>query len=103
MVDMDVVITLLLPAELLCNLWSYDFMTCYSLITATSYDIYIFYFIFVSKLTHAQHLSCEAYSVTQMKSLGNHNPVSILRRSLSGRHRPARVADGPMTARCKFT
>ena len=31
------------------------------------------------------------------------NPVSILRKSISGRHRPVRVADGPMTARCRFT
>ena len=29
-------------------------------------------------------------------------PVSILRKSISGRHRPVRVADGPMTARCRF-
>ena len=31
------------------------------------------------------------------------NPVSILRKSKSGRHRPVRVADGPMTVRCRFT
>ena len=31
------------------------------------------------------------------------DPVSILRKSISGRHRPVRVADGPMTARCRFT
>ena len=30
-------------------------------------------------------------------------PVSILRKSISGRHRPVRVADGPMTGRCRFT
>ena len=30
-------------------------------------------------------------------------PVSILRKSISGCHRPVRVADGPMTARCRFT
>ena len=30
-------------------------------------------------------------------------PASILRKSISGRHRPVRVADGPMTARCRFT
>ena len=30
-------------------------------------------------------------------------PVSILRKSISGRHWPVRVADGPMTARCRFT
>ena len=34
----------------------------------------------------------------------NHTyPVSILRKSISGRYRPVRVADGPMTARCRFT
>ena len=30
-------------------------------------------------------------------------PVSILRKSIPGRHRPVRVADGPMMARCRFT
>ena len=30
-------------------------------------------------------------------------PVSILRKSISGRHRPVRVDDGPITARCRFT
>ena len=30
-------------------------------------------------------------------------PVNILRKSISGCHRPVRVADGPMTARCRFT
>ena len=30
-------------------------------------------------------------------------PVSILLKSISGRHRPVRVADGPMMARCRFT
>ena len=29
-------------------------------------------------------------------------PVSILLKSISGRHRPVRVADGPMMARCRF-
>ena len=33
----------------------------------------------------------------------NYNPVSILRKSISDRHRPVRVADRPMTARCRFT
>ena len=31
------------------------------------------------------------------------DPVSILRKSISGRHRIVRVADGPMTARYRFT
>ena len=36
-------------------------------------------------------------------SLINNIPASILRKSTSGRHRPVRVADGPMTARYRFT
>ena len=42
------------------------------------------------------------------RSLGVHinlnvDPVSILRKSISGRHRPVRVADRPLMARCRFT
>ena len=29
-------------------------------------------------------------------------PVSILYKSIAGRYRPVRVADGPITARCRF-
>ena len=29
-------------------------------------------------------------------------PVSILHKSIAGRYRPVRVADGPITARCRF-
>ena len=29
-------------------------------------------------------------------------PVSILHKSTAGRYRPVRVADGPITARCRF-
>ena len=29
-------------------------------------------------------------------------PVSILQKSIAGRYRPVRVADGPITARCRF-
>ena len=36
-------------------------------------------------------------------TVDGNSPVSILRKSISGRHRPVRVADGPMTARCRFT
>ena len=31
-----------------------------------------------------------------------HIPVSILRKSIVGRYRSVRVADGPITARCRF-
>ena len=40
--------------------------------------------------------------LTQFYYLSQMYPVSILRKSISGRHRPVRVADGPMTARCRF-
>ena len=30
------------------------------------------------------------------------NPVSILLKSITGRYRPVRIADGPITARCRF-
>ena len=30
------------------------------------------------------------------------NPVSILYKSIADRYRPVRVADGPITARCRF-
>ena len=36
-------------------------------------------------------------------SLDETHPVSILRKSISGRHQAVRVADGPMTAQCRFT
>ena len=29
-------------------------------------------------------------------------PVSILHKCIAGRYRPVRVADGPITARCRF-
>ena len=40
MVDMDVVMMLLVPPKLLCNVWSYDFyvMTLLHWIAASSYD-----------------------------------------------------------------
>ena len=41
--------------------------------------------------------------IFQIKILIIFIPVSILRKSISGRHRPVRVADGPMTVRCRFT
>ena len=40
----------------------------------------------------------EIYSLIQE----NGYPVSILHKSIAGRYRPVRVADGPITARCRF-
>ena len=36
-------------------------------------------------------------SYMEQTIVGRQYPVSILRKSISGRHRPVRVADGPMT------
>ena len=40
--------------------------------------------------------------LTNVYSIVNNNPVSILYKSTAGRYRPVRVADGPITARCIF-
>ena len=45
----------------------------------------------------------EDWDPVQLAGAPSNFPVSILRKSISGRHRPVRVADGPMTARCRFT
>ena len=34
--------------------------------------------------------------------LESKNPVSILHKSIAGRYRRVRIADGPITARCRF-
>ena len=48
--------------------------------------------------------SCKsALNPAVVYSADRSNPVSILCKSIPGRHRPVRVADGPMTARCRFT
>ena len=54
------------------------------------------YYFFGEKILTASHLFVFTSSLQMY-------PVSILRKSISGRHRPVRVADGPMTARCRFT
>ena len=43
--------------------------------------------------------------LTSMVSRSNEvsNPASILRKSISGRHRPVSYPDGPMTVRYRFT
>ena len=50
-----------------------------------------------------RHQVCMLYPWKQGYTNTCTYPVSILRKSISGRHRPVRVADGPMTARCRFT
>ena len=35
-------------------------------------------------------------------NFGSSYPVSILHKSIAGRYRPVRVADGPIRARCRF-
>ena len=59
---------------------------------------------------------CNHWTVTSYASLGTtdtfirakysmkymYNPISILHKSRAGRYRPVRVADGPLSARCRF-
>ena len=42
--------------------------------------------------------------VLNWDEIGSFNPypISILHKSIAGRSRPVRVADGPITARCRF-
>ena len=48
------------------------------------------------------YIACEnKYSIAS-SALKRHNPVSILHKSIAGRYRPVRVADRPITARCRF-
>ena len=37
-----------------------------------------------------------------IEAMGMRHPASILYKSSAGRYRPVRVADGPITARCRF-
>ena len=74
-------------------------------------DYYYYYYYFVSFPYHKRNrCSVTLWTWPILHSLMTHfyincciYPVSILRKSISGRHRPVRVADGPMTARCRFT
>ena len=61
--------------------------------------IIIVFFPFVSVVFSG--LFCHAFSFGH--ACLDMVPVSILRKSISGRHRPVRIADGPMTVRCRFT
>ena len=43
-------------------------------------------------------LFCSFFILCDLLEIAINFPASILRKSISGRHRPVRVADGPMTA-----
>ena len=73
----------------------------------------LFCFIFLSENFHFLDVKFSIYlnrrvfvmcipSANHEVDLSLRYPVSILRKSISGRHRSVRVADGPMTARCRF-
>ena len=53
--------------------------------------------------TFTAKLLKQGYLYHELRRAFSTFPVSILRKSISGRHRPVRVADGPMAARCRFT
>ena len=42
-------------------------------------------------------------SANHFQTANGMNPASILRKSISGRHRPVSYPDGPMTARYRFS
>ena len=54
-------------------------------------------FVLVHFMTESYSFSL--YSVVQIQM---YHPVSILYKSIAGRYRPVRVADGPITARYRF-
>ena len=65
--------------------------------------------VFEPHFNHAMEMTAVYLPVSILrKSIsGRHRPVRVadgpMTESISGRHRPVRVADGPMTARCRFT
>ena len=44
----------------------------------------------------------EYYVSAQSSYQEQYNTVGILHKSIAGRYQPVRVADGPITARCRF-
>ena len=56
-----------------------------------------------SRLVEVENRVEHEYLRVILHNIAGKYPVSILRKSISGRHRPVTVADGPMTARCRFT
>ena len=54
-------------------------------------------------IVHIHILTGKIYPISIQLAINQPvHPVSFLRKSISGRHRPVRVADGPMTARYRF-
>ena len=54
------------------------------------------------QLTRELESSESVLWIKYLKATDGANPVSILHKSIAGRYRPVRVADGPITARCRF-
>ena len=54
--------------------------------------------VFSMSLLHV----CEQQRFWRDRVYSGHNPASILYKSIAGRYRPVRVADGPITARYRF-
>ena len=55
-----------------------------------------------SVLMQLKNSSVKQYSKTQIITKLQWVPVCIFYKSIAGRYRPVRVADGPITARCRF-
>ena len=93
-----------------CRVWSngfiaFDVVSSSTYILANQYKIYLRLYTDSDEPYHLVHPRiCRPLTLLENREYIDHPyPVSILRKSISGRHRPVRVADGPMTARCRFT
>ena len=60
------------------------------------------YLDFVFGLHSSSSRSVDSKNFKVYDKMSDHFQVSILRKSIAGRYRPVRVADGPITARCRF-
>ena len=69
----------------------------------TAYGVSMIHFMMSNYSVSGQPLlwsDCAVWSETSLPSYAY--PVSILYKSIAGRYRPVRVADGPITTRCRF-
>ena len=49
-----------------------------------------------------EHTMIKQNGIVSIMGVRTKSPVSIQRKSIAGRYRPVRLADGPITARCRF-
>ena len=54
------------------------------------------------EIEHVERMPLISYLYNLQPFCNGQSPVSILHKSIAGRYRPVRAADGPITARCRF-